>query len=141
MSGENARFGGWRNWETYHLVMMLDDSEWVSDLLDDFKRDGIPASEWTHLLAGAIEERLYDQWYDLKKHGKLILVLTKNPHGPGVDIDYTGIARRYVSARMDADFETDVARSCNRKSPQSSNRKPRTTTGKAPAKKPTQRRR
>ncbi len=133
MDGKSARYSGWRNWETWQLVMALDDDDgWVLDILDGFREDGIPASDQTYMLAEAIEQRLSDEWQELGKKGKLLYAVIPDPSGPALDIDYMGIADRYVSLNEDTHSDMDAIASRSRKRPaQSAARK------KAPAKRKT----
>lgn len=137
MDGKSVRYSGWRNWETWKLVMALDnDYGWVLDILDGFREDGIPASDQTHKLAEVIEQRLFDEWQELGKNGKLLHAVTHNPIGVMSEIDYTSIAAHYVSLNEDAHSDMDAMVSRSRKGPaQSAARKPKATTKKTPAKK------
>ena len=139
MSGEDVRFGGWRNFQTWHVAMMLKEGDWIYNEMEEMREEGYCAADQKFMLADAMEQSLFDEWQELRKSGKLIFALVMDPK----DVDYGALADYFVTINEDCHcFDGDFAASrCTKKPKQSANRKPRTTSGKAPAKKPTNRRR
>ncbi len=125
-------YNGWRNFQTWHVAMMLREGNWVYDEMEAMREEGYCAADQKFMLADAIEQTLFDEWQELRKSGKLLFALVIDPKS----VDYGALADYFVSGNEDSHyFDNALATSrCTKKPKQSNNRKPRTTSGKKPIK-------
>ncbi len=119
------------NWETDNVAYKLDeDIDDLYDILDMYRRNGVPDKQFRGRLADNISFRLKREEAELNRSGMLIAALVSNPGR----VDCAALADRYVSMYEKLPPEEKAAPASGR------SKKPKSTTSgnrKATAKKTT----
>ncbi len=128
----NGSYDGWRNWETAQIAYVFTNYRkyyaTFDMILDDFGCEGRSRSQAVNRIADEMKDMVCGELYEARQNISTIpdaLMLNEGD----LDIDYEALAE-YIVNRIGYHPEQ-----C------SENRKPRTTSGKAPAKKAPARRR